>query len=102
MINKIDNSSPVRPSASVQSSGVVRRIASGSAEPQAAASQASASPRASSGTGKSLLERAGERAKASPDADMARVNEVKAAITRGEFSIDAKAVARAFINMESA
>jgi len=102
MISKIDNSSPVRASASVPSSAVVRRIAPGSAEPQAAASQASASPRASAGTSKSLLERAGERASAAPDVDMARVNDIKSAITRGEFSIDAKAVARAFINMESA
>lgn len=95
MINKIDNLPPSSPSAGV------RRIDSDSTESRAAMPNA-APARTSSATGKSLLERATDSAKSSPDVDAARVSEIKIAIARGEFSIDSKAVARAFINIESA
>ncbi|MES2719395.1 MAG: flagellar biosynthesis anti-sigma factor FlgM [Pseudomonadota bacterium] len=91
MLNKIDNLSP----------SVVRRIEARSAEARASTPDA-APTRISTPPGKTLVERASERAKSEPDVDMARVNAVKTAIARGEFSIDPQAVARAFINMESA
>lgn len=102
MINKIDNSSPGRAASSVPSASIVRRIASDSAEPRAASASTFAPSRTNAEAGKSLLARASERAQSSPDVDITRVNEVKSAIARGEFSIDPKAVARAFINMENA
>ncbi len=95
MINKIDNLPASRPSAGG------RRIDSGSAESRPAMPNA-ASARTSTTAGKSLLERATNSAKSGTDVDIARVSEIKTAIARGEFSIDPKAVARAFINMESA
>lgn len=98
----INNTSPGRPTTSVQSSSVVRRITPDSSEPRATGTSSPAPSRASVATGKSVLERAGDSAKSTPDVDLARVNEVKTAIARGEFNIDPKAVARAFINMESA
>jgi len=99
MINKLDTLSPGK-----LATGSVRRIESGTAEARtaAAAAPAPAQPRASASTGKSLLERAGERANQAPEVDLARVDEIRTAIARGEFSIDAKAVAHAFIRMESA
>mgnify|MGYP000057578696 CR=1 FL=1 len=92
MVNKIDNLSP----------SVVRRIEARSAEARANTSPEAAPARISLPSGKTLVERATDRAKSGPDVDMARVSAVKTAIARGEFSIDPQAVARAFINMESA
>lgn len=92
MINKIDNLSP----------SLVRRIEARAAEARAGTAPEAAPARASTPTGKTLIEQAGERARSSPDINSARVNEVKVAIARGEFSIDPQAVARAFIRMESA
>lgn len=101
MINKLDTLTSGKLTA-----GSVRRIESGTTEARTGAASASAPApapaRASASSGKSLLERAGERASQTPDVDLARVDEIKTAIARGEFSIDAKAVARAFIQMESA
>ena len=106
MLNKIDSASPVRASGSVSSPSVIRRIASGSAEARDATATrsgpASGNARAGTEIGKGLLERAGERAQSTPEVDTARVDEVKAAIARGEFRIDSKAVARAFMALESA
>lgn len=59
--------------------------------------RSTASPQVS----KSLLELATNQASASPDIDAARVNEIKTAISQGEFKIDPKAVAGAFLKMES-
>lgn len=92
MVNKIDNLSP----------SVVRRIEARSVEARANTSPEAAPARSSTTPGKTLVERATDRAKSGPDVDMARVSAVKTAIARGEFSIDPQAVARAFINMESA
>lgn len=99
MINKLDTLSPGKLLA-----GSVRRIESGAADNRSTAAPVAVPSRASTSasTGKSLLERASERANHSPDVDLVRVDEIKTAIARGEFSIDAKAVARAFIHMESA
>lgn len=96
MINKIDHLPPSRPSAGI------RRIDSGSAESRAATPDAAPARASTAAAGKSLLERATSSAKSGPDVDTARVIEIKTAIARGEFNIDPKAVARAFINMESA
>lgn len=96
MINKLDTLSPGK-----LSSGPVRRIESGAGESRSGTAAEAAPMRAGSSHGKTLLERASTQAHSAPDVDTARVSEVKAAIARGEFSIDPKAVARAFINMES-
>ncbi len=93
MLNKIDGAS----------SNIIRRIESRS---QDATSSISGSTTASSNANKetlpTLTERAQSLAKGSPDVDEARVSDIKQAISRGEFTIDAKAVARAFIAMENA
>ena len=96
MINKIDNLPASRASAGI------RRIDSGSAESRATLPDPAPARASTAAAGKGLLERATNSAKSGPDVDTARVNEIKTAIARGEFSIDPKAVARAFINMESA
>lgn len=92
MVNKIDNLSP----------SLVRRIEARAADARTGKAPETAPARTSAPAGKTLIEQAGERARSSPDVNSARVNDVKAAIARGEFSIDPRAVARAFINMESA
>jgi len=48
-----------------------------------------------------LLEQARARADAAPVVDQAKVDAIKGAISRGEFKIDATAVAKAFVAMES-
>lgn len=92
MVNKIDN----------MSSSPVRRIEARSADARPATSTEAAPARAKAQPGKTLMEQASERARSSPEVNNVRVGEVKAAIARGEFTIDPKAVARAFIRMESA
>lgn len=49
----------------------------------------------------SLLDQARARADAAPVVDQAKVDAIKGAISRGEFKIDATAVAKAFVAMES-
>lgn len=98
MISKIDTMSSGRPASTTSTNGVARTLASGSEAPLPAPMPA----RNGSTSGRGLLERAGEAARSAPDADLARVNDIRTAIARGEFNIDAKAVARAFIRMESA
>lgn len=48
-----------------------------------------------------LLDQARARADAAPVVDQAKVDAIKGAISRGEFKIDATAVAKAFVAMES-
>ncbi|WP_068859002.1 flagellar biosynthesis anti-sigma factor FlgM [Perlucidibaca aquatica] len=93
MLNKVDGAS----------SNVIRRIESRSSEsPSPFKAETSTSSNANKDVLPTLTERAQSLAKASPDVDMSRVRDIKDAISRGEFTIDAKAVARAFIAMESA
>lgn len=93
MVSKIDSPSP----------SPLRRIESLTSEPHQAPAPISPPARntASAQVGKSLLERASSEADNSPHVDVARVNDIKAAIAQGEFKIDPNAVARAFLKMES-
>lgn len=50
-------------------------------------------------TGQTTLERAMQIAKETPEIDRQKVDEIKNAIARGEFKIDPKAIAKAFIDM---
>lgn len=50
----------------------------------------------------SLLARAEQAMAGTPEIDQKKVDDIKAAISRGEFKVDARAVARAFLDMEQA
>lgn len=50
----------------------------------------------------SLLARASQAMADTPEIDQQKVDDIKAAISRGEFKVDAQAVARAFLDMERA
>lgn len=56
----------------------------------------------SSVRGDSLLARASQAMADTPEIDQKKVDDIKAAISRGEFKVDAQAVARAFLDMERA
>lgn len=92
MLNKIDvaSSSPIRRSEARNPDSLAN-----------AAKPESSAPKTSREGLLPLNERALDVAKASPDVNMSRVEQIKQAISRGEFTLDAKAVARAFIAMEN-
>jgi len=72
---------------------------SGGNAPTASASSAG---QASATRNESLLARAERASAGAQEIDQAKVDEIKAAISRGEFKVDSRAVARAFMDLEAA
>lgn len=92
MLNKID----------LASASTIRRIEARNSDPKSTSEGTSNLPaNAAKDVTTSLSERALSLAKASPEINASRIDQIKQAISSGEFSIDAKAVARAFIAMEN-
>lgn len=79
-----------------------RAESAGAAARPAAPASAPAAATVTSVRSNSLLARAEQAMAGTPEIDQKKVDDIKAAISRGEFKVDARAVARAFLDMEQA
>lgn len=91
----VDKISGWTPSQTRRTDGPARSAAVGSG------STAGKSAESGQGTRTSLLDQARAKASASSGIDQAKVDDIKGAISRGEFTVNAPAVAKAFMAMES-
>jgi len=91
MVDKIGsyNTTPLRRSEPARTEKPGGRAGAGTAQPATTRNE-------------SLLARAERAGAAAQEIDQSRVDDIKAAISRGEFKVDARAVARAFLDLETA